>query len=589
MSDDAVLFSTINYSLKKLLADIDIGEIRLPDLQRPLVWKPVAVRDLLDSMYKGFPVGHILLWKNESENRPIGAGEKQKKSTTVIVDGQQRLTSLYSVFCGKYVINKKFEELRIKIAFNPKEQKFAVLDAIIRRDPEWLPDISVLWKNGAYTVIKKFVDNLKEYRRVAEVDELTIATNINRLHRLEGYHFIAHELNSEVDPEIVARIFERLNSKGTKLNQPDYILTLMSVFWPEGREDLRKFSRECMKPPKTGASPYNHFIKPLPNQLIRIITGLGFKRGVLRYCYSILGGKDLETGQVTQERRDKQFKILKKSQSYALDLQRWADFMKVLLSAGFRSEKMITSANTILFSYVIFLIGKRDFRVPDDVLREVMARWFFMSSIRGRYTTSIETVFEQDLARFRGMKGPKDFVDMLDKIISAELTDDFWNVTLPNSLNTSSNRSPYLLAYFAALNLLEASALFSKMKISDLTDPSQKTKKSNVEIHHLFPKEYLKSIGFKEIKIINQIANYAYLEWKPNSEISDDPPSKYYKKYKSKVTDRMLYLHALPDGWQRMKYEKFLDLRRKKMAEVIRNAYEEKLAYTTEYNFVNNC
>ena len=80
-----------------------------------------------------------------------------------------------------------------------------MLDAIIRRDPEWLPDISVLWKNGAYTVINKFLDNLKEYHRVAKVDEHTIATNINRLHRLEEYQFIAYELNSEVDPEIVAK------------------------------------------------------------------------------------------------------------------------------------------------------------------------------------------------------------------------------------------------------------------------------------------------------------------------------------------------------------------------------------------------
>ena len=578
MSDDAVLFNTITYQLKKLLIDIDMGEIGLPDLQRPFVWKSVAVRDLLDSMYKGFPVGHILLWKNESdEAAQIGIETKPKKQDSVIVDGQQRLASLYSVLCGKSLINKKFEEIRIKIAFKPKEQKFAVPNAAIQKDPQWLPDISILWKHGAFNVINKFIDDLKEHQ-ITESERDGIATNINRLHRLEEYRFTAYELNSKVDPETVADIFGRLNSKGTKLNQTDYILTLMSVFWPEGRKDLRKFARQCIYPPRTGPSPYNHFIKPLPNHLIRITTGLGFKRGVLRYCYSILSGKDLETGQVTQKRRNEQFKILKKAQSYALDVQHWADFMRVLLSAGFRSEKMITSINAILFSYVIFLIGKRDFQVQHDVLREVMARWFFMSSIKSRYTTSFETAFEKDLAGFRGTKDPKDFVAILDKIISAELTEDFWNITLPNNLNTSSKRSPYLFAYFAALNLLEASALFSTLKISDLTDPAQKAKKSGVEIHHLFPKEYLKSMGFKDSKTINQVANYAYLEWQDNDGISNDPPSKYYMRYTLKVTDGMIYLHALPKDWEHMTYETFLVERRKKMAEVIRDAYEKKLA-----------
>ena len=112
--------------------------------------------------------------------------------------------------------------------------------------------------------------------------------------------------------------------------------------------------------------------------------------------------------------------------------------------------------------------------------------------------------------------------------------------------------------------LLEASALFSTLKISDLTDPSQKAKKSGVEIHHLFPKEYLKSMGFKDSKTINQVANYAYLEWQDNDGISNDPPSKYYMRYTLKVTDGMIYLHALPKDWERMTYETFLVERRKK-------------------------
>lgn len=580
MSNDSVLFSTKEYPLKKLLLDIDIGEIGLPDLQRPFVWKSVKVRDLLDSMYKGFPIGNLLLWKNESsKSKQIGTGKKQKEHDTVIVDGQQRLTSLFAVLLGKSVINEKFEEKLIQIAFKPREQKFAVSDAATRKDPEWLPNISILWKKSSpINVINQFVDNLKKHHQVTETEQEEIVTSIDRLHNLENYHFTAFELDSKVDPDTVAHIFERLNSKGTKLNQPDYILTLMSVFWSEGREDLRKFSRECVHPPKTGSSPYNHFIEPLPNQLVRVTTGLGFRRGVLRYCYAILSGKDLETGQVTQERRDEQFRILKDAQSYVLDLQNWAEFMKVLSSAGFRSRKMITSANAILFSYVLFLIGKRDYRVPHNILRNIIAKWFFMSSIKSRYTTSFESTFEQDLARLREVKNSADFVNVLDKIISDELTDDFWNITLPNNLVTSSTRSPSLFAYFAALHLLDAKVLFSNLKISDLMDPSLKAKKSPVELHHLFPKNYLKSIGFDDDKTINQVANYAYIEWADNIDVLDKAPSEYYPKYKSKVTEDILYLHALPDDWENIKYKEFLDLRRKNMAKVTRDAYEKVLA-----------
>lgn len=134
-----------------LLHYIDNGDLGLPDIQRPFVWNATKVRDLFDSMYRGFPVGYLLFWENAEINgsRSIGFDEKVHKiPLLLIIDGQQRLTSLYAVFRGKPVLNEKYEETRIEIAFRPRDGKFEVADAAIRKDSEFIPNISELWTSG---------------------------------------------------------------------------------------------------------------------------------------------------------------------------------------------------------------------------------------------------------------------------------------------------------------------------------------------------------------------------------------------------------------------------------------------------------
>jgi hypothetical protein len=184
---------------------------------------------------------------------------------------------------------------------------------------------------------------------------------------------------------------------------------------------------------------------------------------------------------------------------------------------------------------------------------------------------------EQDLARIREITDADGFVSLLNHIIDDSLTEDYWNITLPNELATSSPRSPSLFAYFASLVLLESRVLFSELEVSALLDPSIKAKKSGTERHHLFPKGYLAKKGISEIRDTNQIANYALVEWDDNIEISDDPPSKYFSKYASRFPkeelDKMLYWHALPPDWVNMEYGEFLDQRRKMIAQVIRKGF----------------
>ena len=322
-----VLFKKVDYTLKKLVEDIHVGEIGLPDIQRPFVWPRSKVRDLFDSMYRGFPIGYLLFWENgfSGVHRTIGVEGKQKVPRLLIVDGQQRLTSLYAVIKAVCVLDKEFHSELIRIAFHPLEEKFEVWNSAIERNVEWIADVSILWRpeTSTYTFIQDFLSRLKARRTVSTEEERKIPASIDRLVKLQDNPITALEVSYSVDEDRVAEIFVRINSKGTPLNQADFILTLMSVFWDEGRKQLEDFCRQSKVPPigKT-VSPYNHYLLPNPDQLLRVSVALGFRRARLEYVYSLLRGKDLQTKQFSEEQREKQFTVLKESQTYVTESSR---------------------------------------------------------------------------------------------------------------------------------------------------------------------------------------------------------------------------------------------------------------------------
>lgn len=578
-----VLFKKVDYILKKLVEDISMGEIGLPDIQRPFVWSMTKVRDLFDSMYRGFPIGYLLFWENgcSDTHRTIGAGPKQKVARLLIVDGQQRLTSLYAVMKAVPVITKNFKSQRIKIAFHPLSEKFEVSNAAIEKDAEWIPDISILWQPDTkpHAFKRKFLEKLGKRRPLTAEEEDIIHERIDRLIKLEEYPLTALEISSSVDEDKVSEIFVRINSKGEALNQANFILTLMSVFWDEGRKELEEFCRRSKAPSPGGSpSPFNHYLRPNPDQLLRVSVALGFRRARLEHVYSLLRGKDLETRQFSDEQRVKQFALLQEAQVYALDLQNWHEFFKVLKRAGYPSDQLISSQMAVLYTYALWLIGKRDFKVNLYRLREVMARWFFMATLTGRYTGSPEARFEQDMALLRGANRADDFVRILDEQISAVLTKDYWEVTLPNELETAAARNTAQFAYYATLCLLEARVLYSKMKVSELLDPTTKAKKTALERHHLFPRKYLQRIGVREKRLINQVANYALVEWSDNIKISDRAPRDYVpeleKRFASDELQQMYDWHGLPSNWYELDYEDFLKERRRRIALIIKSGFE---------------
>jgi len=572
--------------------------LALPDLQRPFVWPATKVRDFFDSMYRGYPVGQLMFWQTGAEvgARRIGSGEKTQVPTHAIVDGQQRLTSLFAVFTGESVVREDYTEARVQIAFNPFTERFEVATPVIRRSSDWLSNITDLFKDPL-TVVDEFVDEVREAKNLTPEEVKDVKRALSRLAGLDRYQFSVVDLDKEADEEQVAEIFVRINSEGISLNQSDFILTLMSVYWEEGRFALENFARSARTLPTEGKpTAFNWHLKPRPDEMLRVVIAVGLGRGRLKNAYSALRGRDIVTGKIDLEKREEQFQHLVSAEQDVLNLLNWTEFLKCLERAGYRSEKVIPSRNAIVYSYATWLIGRTQFNVPLPQLREIIARWFFMSSLTGRYSNSPESTVDQDLVRLNDLpdRKPETFIQHLQGLIDSTLTNDFWAVTLPNELNTSASRSPALFGYIAALNILDSDALLSTVSIRSWLDPATISKRG-LERHHLFPKQYLKkTLGTTNVRLINQIANFALVEWSDNNTIKAKAPTDYWpdevaKKQPLGLNEERLAkqrrLHALPDSWPEITYEEFLAQRRTLIAAVIRDGYTalKNPDYTPEY------
>jgi hypothetical protein len=579
-------FTTMSYPISTLLGQIELGQIGLPELQRPFVWDRSQVRDLLDSLYRGYPAGYFLMWQASKDvgTVPIGADGKQMNPSTLVVDGQQRLTSLYAVFKGKPVYTENFDEVFISIAFNPVKQRFEVSNSATKNDPEWIDNVSPILsgQTDSFNFIHQYLEILGADRELSADMRKRIAESIQRLVSLNSYQFTAIQLSYDVPVDEVSEIFVRVNSKGTQLDQADFILTLMSVYWDKGRKELEEFCRQA-KVPSKDSTAFNWFIEPKPDQLLRVAVGLGHRRARLKYAYELLRGKDLETNEVSDDIREANFAKLKEAQAEVLNLTHFTEYLKAIQEAGFRSGKMITSRNTVIYSYLVFLIGRSDYSIDYPTLRSAIARWFMMCVLTSRYTGSPESQVEKDIRRFAEASNGEQFLATIDQVIDANLTQDFWDVSLPDLLAWSGGYIPSMFAYFASLNLLGAKVLFSNLSVHELLDPATMGKRSAIERHHLFPKAYLEAQGIRGTARTNKVANYALVEWPDNAKISDQAPANYFPQlFAERVApadrDQMMFWHALPKGWEAMPYDEFLESRQKLMAQVIKAGFERLTA-----------
>jgi len=583
-----MLFTPVPRTLKDIIMEIENGKLGLPELQRGYVWKAKKVRDLLDSMIKGYPIGYLMIWDSSDDGekiKQIGLDRKPFSSPkSLIIDGQQRMTSLYAVMRHKEIVDEKFNKRYITISFNPFTRTFEVGDNAKKRAADWIYDISEVFLNESrsFAYINEIVQTISESRErtgtaLSNEEIQTIQQNIMDLLSLGNYSIPTLEISGNSNEESVSDIFVRVNSGGESLGQDDFILTLISVYWQEGRQKIEDFCRSA-KIPKSGTA-YNFLFEPSPTHIIRVAMSFGFQRAKLQYAYMLLRGRNFETEVYSDTLRLEQFEKLKIVLEKVINVQVWHDFIKCIEAAGYVSKSLISSQIALVYSYALYLIGKYDFKMKESDLRKLISRWFFMSAVSGYYTGSPETEMESDLADLRNKQTSDEFAAILERKIASVMTNDFFEITLPTALSTSAPRNPAWFGYCAALNVLDGKVLFSTLHTRELFSPAATGTKNALEKHHLFPKAYLGKIGILDDRDRNQNANFAFIEWNDNIEILDASPSIYMKDQLDKilaVDKTTIYeLHALPDKWEDMDYFAFLAQRRTLMAKVIRKGFEK--------------
>jgi hypothetical protein len=584
------LFDNIPSKVEDLLHDVKLGKIGLPDLQRPFVWPDSKVRDLLDSMLKGYPVGYIMLWSSPEEyenSKHIGDNEKTyKEPDELVIDGQQRLTALLAALYGTRVRDKNYRDRTIKISFNPLTREFAVWTQAYERNTEWISSVSSVFEadrdHSVSKFRKSFIRQANEGRGKNGKPELTdeeedlVEENLNDLLNLGIYTLPTLKINSKADEEDVAEIFVRVNSGGTKLTEKNFIETLLAVFDNEVHSRIDSFCAES-RVPKDGTA-YNQIIEVDPSHLIRVAVGVGFRRARLKYAYMLLRGKDLKTGITSSKTREENLEKFKRSLDLALNLNNWHAFLNLFGKAGYLKGSIVASTNAVVFSYVLYLIGKYDYKVPPFELNRVITKWIFMSTITGFYTGSTESEVEKQFADLRGVTTAEGFVAYLESAIETKLTDDFFTYSLPSSLEGSSASSPSWFGYVASLIVLGTPMLFSTSPLAQYFAIGASGKKGAIDKHHIFPKSYLTKIGYDNDRDRNQIANFTYLDYNTNIEIGDQAPSEYVAAFRERLGEegyaRTCRDNALPLGFESLEYPEFLAKRRVLMAGIVKKAYK---------------
>ena len=588
----ATIFKNIPSKVGDLVHDVITGRIGLPDLQRPFVWRDNKVRELLDSMIKGFPIGYVMLWESPSNyaarKSSIGSNEKTyDEPKELVIDGQQRLTALAAAMYGVKVKDKNFKEREIKISFNPLTKEFAVWSQAFERDTEWITKISdVFLADENHSIIsfrKQFILEANEGRKkkdlpaITDEEEYIIENSINELLNLSQYSLPTLEINYNADEEDVAEIFVRVNSGGQKLTENNFIQTLISVYENETSDKIDEFSEKSRIPANN--TSYNTLLAVEPSHLIRMAVGVGFRRARLRYAYMLLRGKNLETGKFSEDERQANLDKFKEALDRVMNLNNWHDFINIVSEAGYLHEKQIASSNAVVFSYVLYLIAKYDYKLDAMSLKKCITKWFFMSTITYFYTGSTESEVERQFADLRNVNNAEEFVQYLDGVIATRFTDDYFAFTLPNELNTAAGISPAWNGYVAAQIVLNTTMLFSNTPISKFFVLGASGTKNAIDKHHIFPKHYLTKIGFTSDRERNQLANFTYLDYTRNIDISDKAPVEYVSEYRGKLGDagykKACDDHALPENFETMEYQEFLAARRILMAKIVKKAYQE--------------
>ena len=586
-------------AVTQLLEDVRREHIAIPELQRPFVWDSVKVRDLMDSLYKGYPVGYLITWQS------VGAhlkGGQVAAHQQILIDGQQRITALRAAVAGLKVINKRYKSVRIKIAFNPSTEEFATLTPVIQKNSEWISDISELFNaSSIYTYVSDyFVAN-------PAVDKQVVEASISRLEAVKNAQIGIIALNDDLEVETVSEIFIRINSKGVPLSSADFAMSKIATYGDRGR-NIRKlidyFCHLAVAPhayadiadndtdfAASGYLPNIAWLKddaedlydPAYGDVIRVAGLLGFSRGKAASIVSELSGRDPETRKVDEARIPIAYDKLEAALLEIVKKYHYENFVMIIKSAGYIDPGMVGSKNALNFAYALYLRLRRDDTMSEGERKRIVRRWFVMSMLTGRHSGSFESNWEQDIRRI-GSLGAAAYLKQIEE---SELTDGFWQVALPAALESTSTASPFFQTFLAAQVATGVRGFLSRsITVAAMHQQSG-------DIHHIVPKDYLQKNGFPDRGDYNQVANFALTETSVNISISNKPPDLYMAELDTQIQTGQLTLGEITDSDDLARnlaenavpanlsditagsYPEFLVERRKMMAQVIRRYFDQ--------------
>ena len=597
-------YSVHDYTVEQILNFIKSNEIAIPEIQRPFVWKGKQVRDLVDSLYKGYPTGYLIISKSPDLKLKDGSLSVGKK---IMIDGQQRVTAMMTALSGLEVFNADFEKKHIAIAYNPfaknDEECFAVQDNAILKDKKWIPDISVIFQTSFDSF--SFVQNFCETN--PEITPKDFNQQITKLIDIKNRKLGVIELfDKELSIDEVTEIFIRINSQGTKLNQADFAMSRIAANESYGGNMLRKaidyFSHLAVDPKwysemlkdedfaKTEFAAKLKWLKddnediydPDYSDMLRVAFMYKFCRGKLKDLVSLLQGRDFETKDFKESIAEDTFAKLSTGVLDYMNEYNFKQFVLAIKDAGFISKKLINSGITLDFAYTLYLLLLKDASIEKTKVKNYVQRWYVMSTLTGRYISSPETAMDHDLRRIKD----KGFLVYLSEV-EQTLSDTFWNIELVQKLETSVVNSPYINVFWAAACRDGRDSLFNEgSKFSNLITTMG-------DVHHIFPKQYLIDNGIKDKAKYNQVANFTYLDTPTNIAIGKDEPSVYFSKVWNQLSTENYVIGNLKSeeaikknlsdncipveikDWSFENYEEFLLQRRKLMASKIKEYYEK--------------
>lgn len=590
-----------NTSVDTLIAYIKDGQIAIPEIQRPFVWDSTKVRDLIDSLYAGFPVGYIIVWKNPDVRLKDGTISSGKK---ILIDGQQRITALQAAIVGEPVIGSNYRKKRIKIAFHPLEQRFEVANPAIEKDAAWIPDIAPLYQPGFDSfnfVIDYCIKNQLDNSKRSAVNDV-----VTRLQQIQNNSIGVIELSHQLDIAQVTEIFIRINSKGVVLSQADFAMSKISSDDRYGGNQIRKimdyFCHLMQKPEdfevirqndtEFAASEDFSKIKWIINEhddiyvpdytdVLRVAFTFKFLRGRIADLVSLLSGRDFNSRDYQESIAEESFIKLKEGVLEFVNQTNFQRYLMIVKSTGMISPAMIRSQNVLNFGYALYLLLRAKGEKA-AIIEKVVRRWLVLTILTGRYSGSPESTFDYDIKRFQANHP----IEFLEHTEAGELSDAFWNNILVTKLNTSVASSPMFHVFLMAqVKMGDCGFLSEQIDVKSLIE-------QRGDIHHIFPKRYLQKCGIKERSLYNQIANYVYTQSEINIKIKDQAPKDYMVKVKEQCVggdavyggiDSLVKLEAnmaancIPQEIFDMDYthfEDFLEKRRYLMAQKIRRYYE---------------